>query len=810
MNAIATIFGREIRAYFNSAIAYLFSISFAGVACGLFLFFGPLRSRIAEMRFFFDILPFLLGVFLPALSMRLWSEERRQGTIELLMTFPMGSVHLIAGKFLAAFAFYLFSLGLTLPVAAISVWSWGADSGPIVGGYFASACAGGVFIAAGMFLSTLTKDQLVAFIVGLVLCLGAFVMLGWGMMVQWMNEAIPGLGTILRDGFLMSPRFESIGRGVIDVRDLVYFGTYTLLFLVLGHLVLESHVKFHARAAAGMAGLLLTGITFFLNLNVGLWRLGRFDLTEDGRYTVSTASLDLLNRLEAPVEVTLYLTNREKLPPEWQTLERDLVDFLSELKTGSERLHFRVIDPAADREKEAKLNADGIKPFPIGSETERSAEIKLIYGTAQIDYLHKRERLDQLAPDMVGSFEYDLISRIHKLSKKKEPHIAVFAPLREASEMERIQAMIQRQPAPAARDLYSTTSRMLRTLGYRVTRIQLNSLETIPADADAMMVFSPSGLNERQKHEISRFLRSGKSVLFAVQTHQFEPQPDLSGEAVATAERVREFGADLLKEWGIEVEDRILMDERAILLFLSSPGSRRPIPMRFANQIEIGPEQIDRENPVTGQLTSLFYMWGTALRLRQEATEGRGLSVRTLLRSSPKTWFVDAERPRLDSMTLRAPGGTYSGTQILSVLVEGVFPDPFSGKPIPPWPDDKEGKPEPAPPLEAKAGRLIVVGSGEMFSDSILELTGSTRHENAVFLLNAAEYLVLEPGLGSIRSKKYKPQFVPPEEMENKWKVFSLGALAAPLSVAILGLVWLVIRRSGREAYRQSLRKNKP
>lgn len=810
MSAVATIFAREIRGYFNSAIAYLFSIAFAGVACGLFLFFGPLRSRIAEMRFFFDILPFLLGIFLPALSMRLWSEERRQGTIELLMTFPMSSVHLLAGKFLAAFAFYLFSLGLTLPVAAISIWSWGADSGPILGGYLASACAGGVFIAAGMFLSTLTKDQLVAFILGLVLCLGALVMLGWGMMVHWMNQAIPGLGTMLRDGFLMSPRFESIGRGVIDVRDMVYFATYTFLFLALGHLVLESHVKFHARAAASTAGLLLTGIVFFLNLNVGMWRLGRFDLTEGGRYTVSPSSVELLNRLEAPVEVTLFLTNRERLPPEWQTLERDLVDFLSELKTGSDNLQFRVIDPAADREKEAKLNEDGIRPFPIGSETERSAEIKLIYGTAQIEYLHKRERLDQLSPDSVGSFEYDLISRIHRLSKQKEPHIAVFAPYREPSEMERIQAMIQRQPAPAPKDLYSTTSRMLRSLGYRVTRIQLNSLETIPADADAIMVMSPSRLNERQKYEIARFLRSGKSVLYAVQTHQFEPQPDPNGEVVAPAEKVQEYGGDLLKEWGVEVEDRILMDERAIVLFLSSPGSRRAVPMRFANQIEIGPDQIDRENAVTGQLTSLFYMWGTALKLRQDVIESRGLSARKWLWSSPRTWFVDGERPRLDSMTLRAPGGTYAGEQILGLVVEGTFPDPFPGKPIPPWPDDKEGKPEPPPPLDTKPSRLIVVGSGEMFSDSILELTGSTRHENAVFLLNAAEYLVLEPGLGSIRAKKYKPQFVPPEAMETKWKVFFFGALAAPLAVALFGLVWLVIRRSGREAYRQSLLKAKP
>jgi ABC-2 type transport system permease protein len=810
MNAVSTIFAREIRAYFNSAIAYLFSIVFAGLACGLFLMFGPLRSRIAEMRWFFDILPFLLGIFLPALAMRLWAEERRQGTIELLMTFPMTSVHLIAGKFLAAFAFYLFSMALTFPAAGILMWFWGADSGPIFGGYFASACAGGVFIAAGMFFSTLTKDQLVAFILGVVLCLGAFVMLGWGMMVQWTNEALPGMGTMLRDGFLMSPRFESIGRGVVDVRDLVYFASYTLLFLTLCHLVLESHVKFRARAGASVAGLLLSGITLFLNLNVGLWRLGRFDLTEDGRYTVSPASVDLLNRLEAPVEVTLYMTSRERLPPEWQTLERDLVDFLSELRTGSDRLRFRVVDPAADREKEAKLNEEGIKPFPVGAETERSAEIKLIYSAVQVDYLHKRERLDQLTPDSVGSFEYDLVSRIHRLSKQKEPHIAVFAPHQEASEMERIQAMLQRRPAPPPRDPYSSVSRMLQTLGYRVTRISLNSLETIPGDADAMMVFGPRNLNARQKHEISRFLRSGRAVFYAVQTHQFDPKVDPGGEVVAPAEKVAEFGGDLLKEWGIEVDDRILMDERAIVLVLSSPGSRRPFPMRFANQIEIHAEQIEQESPVTGRLSSLFYMWGAALRLRNDLIDGGSLKAKTLLRSTPRTWFVDGERPRLDSLTLRAPGGTYSGEQILAVMVEGIFPDPFAGRPIPPWPDDKEGKPEPAPSLEPKSSRLVVVGSAEMFADTVLDLTAGTRHENAVMLLNAAEVLVLEPGLGSIRAKKFRPQFVPPEAMENKFRYFFLGALAAPLAVALFGLVWLILRRSGREAYRRSLSRSKP
>jgi len=811
MRAVWTIFGREIRSYFNSPIAYLFSAVYAGLSCGLFVLIWAFPSGLADMRSFFELQPILLGVFLPALSMRLWAEERRQGTIELLMTFPMHSSQLVLGKFLGAFCFYVFSVALTGGTPFLFVVLWGAEPGPILGGYFGSIFAGGVFIAAGMFFSSLTKDQLVAFILNLLLCLGVLVLAGWDALVEGINGVLPGLGSFIREGLMISPHFNSIERGVIDLRDLVYFASYTGLFLLLNYYVLESHVKYHARATATLAALLAFGVTFSLNLNVSLWRLGRFDLTEGGRYTVSPASVELLKGLKAPIEVTVYLTTRDKLPEEMKTMERDIVDFLSELKAETDKIVYRVVDPAADREQETKLNEGGIKAFQVVAGRARATEFKLVYATMQIEYLSKRERLEHLLPGRLATLEIDLMMLVHRMAMEKEPHVAVFAPYLEPSPMERQIAEMMRRPLPPPRDLYSTVGRLLREQGYRVTRIRLNSLETIPEDADALLIFSPQDLNERQKHEINRFLRSGKSVLYGVQTHAFKFTATRRGEIVAEAAKAEGIGGDLLKAWGVEVDDRILMDESRFQLQLQMQSDFPvAVPISFPNQIEILEDTINSEHPITKQLSALFYLWGCALKPDPDRVSKQGLKQTVLLRSTPQTWFVDANRPRLDDSTMNVPEAKYSGTQTLAVLLEGEFADATEGKPVPPWPDDAQGKPEPAKPLVAKPGRLLVIGAGEIFSDQLLEVTASTRHQNTLFTMSAVEALALSPKLSSIRAKSFKARFIPMAELSRKFWNFLLTTVVLPFILASFGITLLVFRRRRRDEYRRSLEASRP
>lgn len=173
MKNLLTVCRREFAAYFNSAIAAIFLIVFVIFTNGLFMaqFF---QIGKADMRLFFATLPFTLTIFIPAIAMRLWTEDKRGNTFELLMTFPMKPYQLVLGKFLASLIFYLFALAttLTLPIMLYAVGR--PDQGHIIGGYLGAALIGALFLAVGIFISGLCKDQIVAFILTVIATFALF------------------------------------------------------------------------------------------------------------------------------------------------------------------------------------------------------------------------------------------------------------------------------------------------------------------------------------------------------------------------------------------------------------------------------------------------------------------------------------------------------------------------------------------------------------------------------------------------------------------------------------------------------------
>jgi ABC-type uncharacterized transport system involved in gliding motility auxiliary subunit/ABC-type transport system involved in multi-copper enzyme maturation permease subunit len=811
MRTILTVLLRELRGYFNSVIGYLFLIAFIGASCLLYMIFGFGNGE-ASMRFFFNVLPFVMAVLLPALTMRLWAEERRQGTIELLMTFPSRSWQLVAGKFFGAWIFYLIALVLTAPLPLLLILAWGADIGPIFGSYLGASLAGGIFIAAGMFFSALTKEQVVAFILALIACLGPFVFMGWQSVAQVLDRIIsvpsPGIGAFLRDGLTMWPHFASVQRGVIDLGDLSYFVVYTLAFLVLNHFVLESHVKFHARARAILAGGLVLMVAFFFTLNVGLWRLPRIDMTKNKSFTVSPDSIEIIKDLKAPVEITVYLTSREKLPSQMQTLERDIIDLLSELKAGSGNLSFKVVDPGADREEEEEYIEQGIKAFPVQAVEADSVLTKLIYSTIQIDYLDKQESIKNFLPDRLGSLEYDLMVLVNRMATEKQPHVTIFAPFFEVPDHLRALYMQMGRPIPPPKDPYSILGRILRKEGYRVSRIRLNSLETIPEDTDVLVVMGPENLNDRQRWEISRFLRSGKNVLFGIQTGTFELRGDRRGNVVADNRRSRDVGIKLLEGYGVGADERILMDENSIRIPIRMQSLPFAVAVYFPNHIEVGTDQINKDLPMTSSVQGLFYMWGSALKLDDVKFGQYGLKKTMIFDSSPQTWFVDADCPQLDPHTVRPPD-KYEGIQPMAVQLEGTFPDVYEGQPVPLWPDDKEGKPEPAKPIKAGEARLIVVGSALMFSDQGLRIAVETGNANGILFSNMMDSVTMGGRLTRIRAKNVTPPRIPRAALDRRIFYDLVTTVLMPVVIFVLGLGWMLIRRNRREAYLRSLQETK-
>lgn len=229
MKPIRAIALRELRAYFYSPIAYIFLLAFAGTALFTFFNVNAFFSRgQADMRALFDSVPLLTLLLVPAVTMRLWADEAKAGTLELLMTLPARESELVSGKFLASWALFSIALGTTLPLA-ISVSLLGnLDWGPVLGGYVGALLLGAAYLAVGQFVSALTENQILAFILALLLCMVLYGLgseLFTGLFSDRAAELLRALGS--------GSRFESIARGVLDLRDLLYYLSVTLTFLGL-------------------------------------------------------------------------------------------------------------------------------------------------------------------------------------------------------------------------------------------------------------------------------------------------------------------------------------------------------------------------------------------------------------------------------------------------------------------------------------------------------------------------------------------------------------------------------------------------
>jgi len=234
MQNIITIFLKEFKAFFFSPIAYVFITVYLVITNFLF-FQGFFIINQADMRGYFSLLPWLFLIFVPAITMRSWAEEKKIKTLELLLTWPINDIEVVVGKFLATFCFLAISLLLSLTIPITIAILGDPDVGPIIGGYLGALLLGAAYLSIGLWISSLTENQIVAFILGVVMTFCLF-MIGNPFITMLSPSWIVPLLTFLGIG----NHFESIGRGVIDTRDIFYYLSVISFFLFLNIRSLES------------------------------------------------------------------------------------------------------------------------------------------------------------------------------------------------------------------------------------------------------------------------------------------------------------------------------------------------------------------------------------------------------------------------------------------------------------------------------------------------------------------------------------------------------------------------------------------
>lgn len=781
MRNLTTIMRRELGAYFNSPIGAIFLIVFTLISSGLFVtefFLFP----VAELRSFFNTIPFILCVFVPAVTMRLWAEERAANTVEMLLTFPMRPMALVLGKYLAGLCFLLLALASTLILPLMLAALGQPDFGQIASSYLGAILLGGFFLALGQLVSGFAKDQIVAFVLSLLACFALF-LLGTNFAATALDAWIGGLGSLLRELLGATGHYTVFSRGIIEITDVAYFLIWTALFLFLNGLHIEGRGRKNFGGLFALCAGLCLGIGMVFNGLASDMSLGRFDWTEGKIHTVSDASKRILADLTVPVQVTYYVTPEEDMPTEIKTLERDVLDRLEELRLAShgkltyKRVHMHAANvlaggPLDQAQKSAdgleqRMLEKGIEPFSVSAMRQTGAVSDLIYSSIGVAYKDKPEEIiPNIVPDSLGELEYSLVSTVFRLTQAKKPVVAL-----------------------VGGEQFDLLRQVLEQEKFQVRPVTISAQDPLPQDADVLLLMQPAALSERQAWEIQRALAGGRKTILAAQTSQWDYNM-AQGNLAITRIPLTTGLENMLGQFGVSLEPKVLMDEQSVPIRVA----RNQVDQMFGGgmslnlpiQIMLAKGSMNADNPLTARLNDLFFLWGSAITLDQAKVRAAGLNATVLISSSPRSWLADV-RDTLTQAQITPPAAGVTSFPV-AVRLTGQFPAPT--EPAPAW-SEADGAPAEQHLETALApGELLFIGGSSMFGDDMLQ-------HNVDLIMNAVDSMAFGPDLIQIRGKKMPDRVilnVSPASAAT-WKILAYGLPTAVISALALVRVWSRKRR---------------
>lgn len=440
---ILAIAKKELRGYFQSAVALIFLAAFLGVVVFTFFWVEKFFTRnVADIRPMFDWLPLLLIFLVAALSMRLWSEEQKGGTIEILLTLPVPHWQLVIGKFVAGLALIALALALTLGLPITVEMMGDLDWGPVFGGYLAALLLASAYLSIGLCVSAATDNQIVALILTAVVC-GLLYLPGADDVVRFFGG---DTGEILRR-ISTRGRFESIARGVLDLRDLAYYLSLIGVGLAVNVLLLarkgwsRGERTRRQRVQKMTAVALVAGNALALNLWMSPIAAARVDLTEHNEYSLSPVTEKILDSLDQPLIIRGYFS--EKTHPLLAPLIPQIKDLLAEYKVmGGGKVRVEFVDPSSSEEVEKEAQESyNIKSFPFRFADRRERSVVNAYFHILVQYGDQYEVLSfedliEVKQTDIGdlevklrNFEYDVTRTIKKVAYGFQSLDVLFASL---------------------------------------------------------------------------------------------------------------------------------------------------------------------------------------------------------------------------------------------------------------------------------------------------------------------------------------------------------------------------------------------
>ena len=741
MRRIRTVAGREVSSFFDHPTAYILVVAFLGL--GLFLTFRTIYAAgIATLRPFFDLLPWLFAIFIPAMTMRALAEERRSGTLEWLLAHPLREAEVVLGKFIANWFLVLVALAGTLPTALGLLKVSEADGGIMMAEYIGGGLLAAQGVAIGLWASSLTRNQITAFMLAASVSF-TLVIIGTPVVLIGLP---PSLGVGVSNLSVLG-HFENVARGVVDLRDVLYFLSTAGLFLfmavgVMSRERLSAGRSAHRRLRTGTMA--LVAMVVLLNLLGGNIR-GRLDLTQEGLYTLSDGTREILGGLDDIVTMKLVIS--DELPAELQPTLRDVADLVADLRgAAGGNLVVENLNPTDDEEVAREARNLGITQNEFNVLRDDEFEVRRGWFGLALLYADQREVIPFI--NRTDDLEFRLVSAISTMTTEELPGVAFLTGFGSQGP----------ETFPSfARELSDRYD--LQTIDLTVDTVPDLSRDTL----DIVVVAGPQQpLGAPAVEAIGSFIDAGGSALFLIDKHQVSPEAPLMYPVFTGLE-------GFLQEKGVGTDAGVVLDH----------GSNSRISMgrqgifNVVRPYPLWPIAVRGDaHPTTRDLNNLSVGWATVLTVTDSTVQ--------------RLWVTT------ENGAIQAAGGIIMPDALLEpnrndfqTLTLGVALDPAAA-------DDGESS---GGDDSATGGRMIVIGDVDFLQEQFVQ----ANPQNLVFTLNAMDWLAQDEALIGIRSKLRTPPVMAfTSELQGlalKWG----NLVGVPLLFVLLGVVRVTGRRRRAE-----------
>lgn len=750
------VFCKEFFALTGTMVAWIFLAMFTLLSSFFtFMVSDILETGQADLTPFFHWMPWLFLFVIPALAMPLWSEERRTGTLELSLSYPVSLLELVIGKFLAGVSILILALLLTLGTPITIAHLGEPDFNAILCGYVGAFMAGTIFLAISCFCSALTRSQTASFLFSVLLC-GLLLLAGSDAISNYTAQYLPDWLCIGIEKFSMLPHYQAFQRGLLDTGEIAYALFTTLFFLFLTAAALHF-------STSGIGGLFLPGALtdkytwkqiarLAVGLITALWLYfcliytsevfsTRYDLTADKAYSLTPFSKEFVANLQKTVEIRLYVSKVEE--DRYRQLEQYakrvewLLRDLAKNSNGRIRLSVIPLEQWSNDEELARM--DGLQPLVKQETGER------FYLGITISCGAKVLPLNNLVPEREDLLEYEVIRTIRSVVREKKQQIGVISPLPVLPDPT---GQTNSAPLHFAQGLADD---------YDLRAIDYNTNQPIPDDIDVLLIFHPAKISENMLYAIDQFvMRGGKVVAF------LDPRllHRLSGTPLERQERISSDLALLTYTWGVDFDSTKSvgdMDYKFIPKALD--GEMRVMP----RLLSIPSDGINPDTPMTtGQISGIHFFHPGALIVRNPI---EGITYTPLITTSANIGLFDRNLGDEEVVLLFSTPGAETEYKKdlpeklpLVLHMQGTFPSAFKAPPSTfALAKDKH--------LSTSGGTpeiVLFADSDMLFRDAIVrvELDANRQHrevsnnDNMTLLLNVLEHLSGESNLAQLRTRK--------------------------------------------------------